>query len=138
MATLTKFYQFAEDLGKAVHNFTSDATCTIVVALTNTAPTTADAVIGDITQISYTNCSSRIMTGVTFEQTGGIATLTLNPLTLTASGGSVGPFRYIVLYNSDTLSGSLIGFADYGSSITMADTETFDVNPSGGYILTVQ
>lgn len=125
MATYNKFYQFVEDLAKGVHNFTSDSTCTVTVALTNSAPSQSNAVLADITQISYTNCSSRVVTGITCEQTTGTVSFTANDLTLTASGGSVGPFRYVVFYNDDPTSPAdpLICWYDYGSSITLNDCE---------------
>lgn len=107
-----------------------------VIALTNTAPAsessnpTADGngVIANLTQISYTNCSSRNVTTASSAQTSGTLNVSLTDLTLTASGGSVGPFRYVYLYD-DTLAGDpLVGYWDYGSSITLADTETLDID----------
>jgi hypothetical protein len=129
MASFNKFNQFVEDLAKGVHNFTSDSTCTVTVALTNSAPVAANSVLADITQISYTNLSSRVITGITAEQTSGTVSFTANDLVLTATG-SVGPFRYVVLYNDDPTSPAdpLIGWYDYGSSITLANGETFTID----------
>jgi hypothetical protein len=132
MATFTKFQQFVEDLSKGVHNFTSDSTCTVTVALcaAANAPVATNSVLANLTQISYTNCSSRVVTGVTAEHTTGTVTYTATDLVLTASGGTVGPFRYVVLYNDDPTSPAdpLISFADYGSEITLADGETFTID----------
>lgn len=129
MASFNKFNQFVEDLAKGVHNFTSDATCTVTVALTNAAPVAANSVLADITEISYTNLSSRVVTGVTAEQTSGTVTFAATDLVLTASG-AVGPFRYVVLYNDDPTSPAnpLIGWYDYGSSISLANGETFTID----------
>jgi hypothetical protein len=134
MATFNKFNQFVEDLAKGVHNFTSDATSTVTVALTNTLPVAANSVLADITQISYTNLSSRVITGVTAEQTSGTVTFTANDLVLTASG-AVATFRYVVLYNDDPTSPAdpLIGWYDYGSAVTLASGETFTVDFTGGF-----
>lgn len=134
MATYNKFNQFVEDLAKGVHNFTSDATCTVTVALTNTLPVNTNSVLADITQISYTNLGSRVITGITAEQTSGTVTFTATDLTMTATG-SVGPFRYVVLYNDDPTSPAdpLIGWYDYGSSITLNSGETFTVDFTGGF-----
>ena len=134
MASFNKFNQFVEDLAKGVHNFTSDSTCTVTVALTNTAPVAANSVLADITEISYTNLSSRVITGVTAEQTSGTVSFTATDLVLTASG-AVGPFRYVVLYNDDPTSPAnpLIGWYDYGSSISLANVETFTIDFTTGF-----
>jgi hypothetical protein len=133
MATFTKFQQFVEDLSKGVHNFTSDSTCTVTVALCNAAnapSNSADAVLGDITTIAYTNLSTRVVTGITAEHTTGTVIFTATDLVLTASGGPVAPFRYVILYNDDPTSPAdpLISYADYGSDLTLADGETFTIN----------
>lgn len=134
MASFNKFNQFVEDLAKGVHNFTSDSTCTVTVALTNTLPVATNSVLADITQISYTNLSSRVITGVTAEQTSGTVTFTANDLTLTASG-SVGPFQYVVLYNDDPTSPAdpLIGWYNYGSAVTLSSGETFTIDFTSGF-----
>lgn len=132
MASYNKFQQFVEDLGKGVHNFTSDATCTVTVALlaAANAPVATNAVLGDLTQIAYTNLSSRVVTGITWEHTTGTATMTATDLVLTASGGAVATFRYVVLYNDDPTSPAdpLICWYDYGSNLTLADGETLTLD----------
>lgn len=124
MATFSKFNAFVEAVAEKVHNLGSDQ---ITVALSNTAPTASNAVLADITEISYTNLSSRNITTTSSLQTSGTYKLVLADIVLTASG-SVGPFRYVVLYNSTTASGNLIGYYDYGSSISLASGDTFTVD----------
>ena len=84
--------------------------------------------------ISYTNLSSRVITGVTAEQTSGTVSFTATDLVLTATG-AVGPFRYVVLYNDDPTSPAnpLIGWYDYGSSISLANGETFTIDFTTGF-----
>lgn len=128
MATFVKFQPFVEQLAEKVHNLGSD---TLTVALTNTAPNATDATLSQITQISYTNCSSRALTTSASSQTSGTYKLVIDDLVLTASGGSVGPFRYVVIYNDTAASDQLVCYFDYGSSITVASGETFTLNFDG-------
>jgi len=127
-----KFHQFAEDLCKGVHNFTSDATCTVTLALSasGSAPVASNSLLSHLTQIAYTNLSSRVVTGITAEQTTGTVDLTATDLVLTASGGAVAAFRYISLYNDDPTSplDPLIGWYDLGSDITLADGQTLTLD----------
>lgn len=129
MASFNKFHQFVEDLAKGVHNFTSDSTCTVTVALTNSAPSSSNSVLADITEISYTNLSSRVITGVTAEQTSGTVTFTADDLVLTASG-TVPTFQYVVLYNDDPTSPAnpLIGYYNHGSAVDLANGETYTID----------
>lgn len=123
MATFNKFNAWAETMVEGA-NLGSDA---FVVALTNSAPSATNSVIADITQISYTNLSSRALTTASSSQSSGTYTLAFNDLTLTASG-AVATFRYVVIYD-DTIAGDpLVGWYDYGSSVTMANTETFVID----------
>lgn len=124
MATLNKFNCFVENLSEKVHDLGSDQ---LVIALTNSAPVATNTILTDITEISYTNISSRNITTTSSSQTSGTYKLVLADLTLTASG-SVGPFRYVVLYNDTAASDNLIGWADYGASITMNNLETFVID----------
>ena len=135
MATFNKFNSFVENLAEKVHNLGSD---TLTVALTNSAPVATNTVLADITQISYTNLSARTLTVSSSSQTSGLYKLIVSDLTLTASGGSVGPFRYIVIYNDTPTSPAdpLICYYDYGSEVTLADGETFtlDFNATNGLL----
>jgi hypothetical protein len=130
MATFTKFQAFVENLAEKVHNLGSDQ---LKIALTNTAPVATNSVLADLTEITYTNLSTRNVTTSTSAQTSGTYKLVVADLVLTASGGSVGPFRYVVLYNDTPTSPAdpLIGFYDYGSSITLADAETLTIDFDG-------
>lgn len=128
MSALNKFYPFVEALAEKVHNLQADQ---LKIALTNTAPVLSNAVLTDITEISYTNCSSRNITTSSSTQALGLYKLVLADITLTASGGSVGPFRYVVIYNDSAGSKNLIGFYDYGSSITLNTGENLVVDFDG-------
>lgn len=124
MAAYNKFNSWAE-VSEEGANVGADQ---FAVALTNSAPSAANTVLADITQIAYTYCSSRNITTSTSSQTGGTFSLVLNDLVLTATGGSVGPFRYVVVYDDTPAGDPLVCWFDYGSSITLAAGETFTVN----------
>ena len=129
-SSFNKYHCFVENLAEKAHNLASD---TLKVALTNTAPNAAaHAVLADIGQIGagngYTSGGNQ-STQSSSSQSGGTYTLvTGDPATWTASGGSIGPFRYAVLYNATAAGGPLIGWWDYGSSITLNEGETFTVD----------
>lgn len=136
MAAFTKLPGFVEHLAKGYHGNLS--TATLSVALSNTAPGSeatppsgaeTTCILANVTQISYTNLSSRTITTTSCVQTGGVLALVLADLVLTASG-AVGPFRYVYLVNtsSTTRANALMGYYDYGSSVTMANLETFTVD----------
>jgi len=126
MATYNRFYKFTEDLGKAVHNF---GTHQLKVALTNTAPVATNSVLADLTGVlGTTNISGATPFNVTttsYTQTLGVASLVVADLVITATG-SVGPFRYAVLYNDTPTSPAdpLIGWWDRdGGSATLSAGE---------------
>jgi hypothetical protein len=128
MATFTKFNPFVEALAEKVHNLGAD---TLKIALTNSAPSATNSTFADITEISAGNGYTAGGTAATIlssSQTSGTYKLVLGDVVITASGGSIGPFRYVVLYNDTATNNELIAYADYGSSITLASGETFTVD----------
>lgn len=142
MASFTKVNDFVVNLANAM-DLDSD---TLKVALSNTDPTSGTNVVSDgngilanISEISYTNLSSRTLANVTSTQTSGTYKLSADDLTLTASGGSVAAFRYIVVYNDTPTSPAdpIIGYYDYGTSLTLNDGDTFTIDIGTNGILTL-
>ena len=132
MAAYNKFYQFTKDLIDGVHDFDAHV---FKVMLTNVAPVAGNSVKGDLTEISAGNGYSAggTATTVTTETDGtGVAKGKASDVTFTATGGTIGPFRYAVLYNDTAANDPLICWVDYGSSITLQATELividFDVS----------
>lgn len=127
MASFNKFNPFTKAVGDKKHNLSADS---LKIALTNSAPSAANAVLADITEISYTNLSARGVTTTSFNTSSGTVKLILADLLLTASG-AVATFRYVVLYNDTAANDELIGWWDYGSAVTLANAETFNIDFDG-------
>lgn len=139
MATFNKINAFVENLAEGVHNLGADS---LKVMLTNTAPIASNSLLSDLVEIAAGNGYTAGGTAPAISssaQTSGTYKLVLADVVFTASGGTIGPFRYAVLYNDTPASplNPLIGWYDYGSSITLADTETFtvDFDPSSGALV---
>jgi hypothetical protein len=128
----TKIYSFVENLGK---NVGIDLSGTLTVALTNTAHTTTWDELADLTQISYTNLSSRDILPTSWSQTSGTAKLVLPDLTITASG-AVPAWRYVYLYDDKSTNDKLILYYDYGSSVVYGSGDSFvlDFSQTSGVI----
>lgn len=136
MPRLTKFYCFTENLAEKVHNLGSD---TLKVILSNTAPdASSNTVKADITELStsggYT-AGGQSLTVSTSAQTSGTYYLITNDLTWTGSGGGFS-FRYAIVFNDTAASDPLIGYIDYGYTVTIASgqTYTFDTDSSYGLL----
>lgn len=134
MATFNKINDYVQDLHRAVHDWSSH---TFKYALSNTAPGSessdpsadGNGVLANVTEVAYTNLSEDRTVSTTAESlSSGTSSTDGDNETLTASGGSVGPFRYVYLYNDTATGDPLVGYWDYGSSITLNDGETIDLN----------
>lgn len=132
MASFNKINAFVEHMAEGVHNLQSHQ---LVVALTATAnPIVAtNSVLADLTQISYTNLSSRNITTSSSSQASGTYKLVVADLTLTASGGAVAAFQYVGIYNDTPTSPAdpLVCWFDYGSSLTLNNGESLVLDFDG-------
>jgi len=129
MAAFNKFNQFVADLANKVHNLGSDS---LKIYLSNTAPVATNAIKTDVAEITQQNGYAAPMavtvTGST--QSSGTYKLVANDPAIVTATGAVGPFRYAILYNDTPTSpvDPLIGWWDYGSSISLATGDTFTVD----------
>lgn len=131
MASYVKFYSFVEAMAEKVHNLGSD---TLKVMLSNSAPVQTNTVKADITDISAGSGYSAGGTAITITssaQSSGTYKLVGNDVVFTASGGSIGPFQYVVIYNDTAASKELICYYDRGSALTLASGDTFTVDFDG-------
>lgn len=137
MAVFNKFNIFVEDLALGVHNFSASTGDTLAVYLTNETPSASDdSVKADLAEISEGSgyiAGGNAATISSSSQTAGIYKLVLGDPATWTSSGTIGPFRYAILYNSSSIDkvNPLIGWWDYGSSITLANGESFAVDFDG-------
>lgn len=129
MAQANKFNQAVEDIMHGVHNFSSHQLVVALCASAN-APVATNSILANLTQISYTNLSSRNITTASSEGSDGSHSVGLTDLVLTASGGAVAAFRYIVVYNDTPTSPAdpLLFWYDYGSALTLNDGESLTID----------
>jgi len=128
MASYNKFNQTVEDWLHGVYTSDTDQFTVALTAAAN-APVATNNVLADLTEISYTNLSSRNLTTATSSETSGTYTQLFNDLVLTASG-AVATFRYVVIYNNTPTSPAdpLLCWYDYGSDLTLASGETLTID----------
>ena len=135
MAAFNKFNCFVQDVGRGLHNLNSDVLKDMV---TNTAPVATNTVYSNLTDLSTANgytAGGTTIGSTAYSQTSGTATLSGGNTVITATG-AVGPFRYVAAYNNTSATKPLIGWWDYGSSVTLANGETFTTDHSAN-ILTI-
>jgi hypothetical protein len=127
MASPTFFNAWKDNLVEVV-NCATDQFAVALTAAAN-APVATNSVLADLTQVSYTNLSTRNITTSSSSQTTGTYSLVFTDLVLTASG-AVATFRYVVIYDDTPSSPAdpLMLFYDYGGNVTLADTETFTLD----------
>lgn len=135
MVAYNKFQDFVEQLCTIVHNFTA-AGHVMKIFLTNEAPLVTDTLKADMVEIAAGNgyTAGGEDTQNTLAEATGTATVTGTKVVWTAAGGTIGPFRYVVLYN-DTATApldALVSWWDRGSSLTLQDGETFTVKFNNG------
>ena len=132
-----------EDFANGVHDLDTDS---IEVRLTNTAPGSetnnplndGNGLAANLTEIAYTNLSTRSVTFASDGQTAGAYKSFFTDLVLTASGGAVADWRYIYLVNTGTVkkTNPILAMWDAGSTQSMGDgdSRTIDFDGTNGVI----
>ena len=127
MAAYNKFEAFVFELGLGTHQLHA-AGHLLKVYLTDNAPSTsADSVKADLVGATEENGYAAADIQNDYTETTGTGTMTAVDVVVTATG-AVGPFQYAVIYNSTPADDDLIAWWDYGSSISLADGETFTID----------
>ncbi len=130
VAPIVKYNLFIDELSKAGHNL---ATAVFKAALTNTAPTLASDTVWNTTVAPAPAAANgypaggNTLTTSSATTTAGVFKLVLADTVFTATAGGIGPFRYVIIYNSSATN-KVVASIDNGASVTLADTDTFTVD----------
>ena len=131
MAAYNKFNSFITEVATGTHNgFINLDTSVVNVYLSNAVPSASlDSVKTDLAEITNENgytAPEDVQNAST--QTTNVITVTGTNVVVTASGGTVGPFKYVVMYDDTAASDELICWWEYpAAAITLQDTETFTI-----------
>lgn len=135
-----KYQDFSEQLIRGVHDWDAHV---FKVALSNTLPVNTHTSLSQVTEIAAGNgyTAGGGTTTVTISESGGTTTVSGTEVVFTATG-AMATFRYAILYNDTATSpaDALIAHFDYGSAISLTNTETFTVrfnNASPGTMFTL-
>ena len=141
MAAANKFQDFVQRLAEKEHQLSTDQ---LNWYLSNATPSASlDSVKGDLAEIGtgFGYSANGVDSQNTGAEAAGTYTLTGTAATITAAGGTIGPFQYVVLFNLTHASDYLILWWDYGSALTLNDGDSFTIKPNNslttGTILTI-
>ena len=120
------------------------------IALSNTAPASessnplldGNGILANVTQIAYTNYSDtlavdRRLEGTAGTSTGGVYKFDADDFTITASGGAIAGWRYLYVFDDTLTDDPLVAVWDFGSTITLADTNVSQINFAAAGLFTV-
>lgn len=134
MAAYNKFNAFVGYMSQGKMNSGSDS---YKVMLTNTAPVSTNSVYADVSGAElangngYTTGGAAVGTISDTNTTGTVKFIASADNVFTCVTAPMGPFRYTILVDitpAGTPTKPLVGWWDYGSSITLQIGETFTVD----------
>lgn len=126
--TLILYDNFLLELFKGVFDLETHSIKAILCTSSYTPDSAAHTALGDITnQLStgngYTQ-NSNVVANIAITVDAGVVTIDCDNIEWEASGGAIGPARYLVLYDDDAAD-KLIGYADFAANRTAADGSFF-------------
>lgn len=135
MATMVKFESAIEQIANKIMDVFGNQDTFKAVIHTDAPVAGTDTILTDLTQIGGSNGYTTGGNTITFNssRSGGTITATAVDVTWTASGGNLGASttgRYVGIYDDTPTSpvDPLFCDYDYGSTFTVADTETFTLD----------
>ncbi len=127
MATLSKSQFFLFNVFNKSCDVSNGTGEVIKIALLTTLPVAATAQhYGDVSSTEVANGNGYLTGGLAVpgfaltNTSGVVAYRSSGPPTFTPSGGNIGPFRYLLYYA--VTSGVIIGWEDYGATITLSSS----------------
>jgi hypothetical protein len=139
MVAFNKFQTFSQDLIEGKHTFASGGGATYKVLFTNTAPNAStwkkySDVTGELSTANGYTAGGQTVSTSDADSSGTDTVSAGGSLTWTASGGSIGPFEYAVLYRSDSTNKELVGWWDNGSAVTITNGNQVTISWSSGLL----
>lgn len=127
MATYNKFQDFIQQFYLHTHDLDAD---TLKVYLSNEQPLATDTTKTDIAEITpehgYPAGGMDILNAFSFA--AGTGTLTATDAIFTADGGSFGPLKFAIVYNTEAADRLVCWWERPGDPVTILDTETLTVD----------
>lgn len=125
-APFNKFQAFVANLANGAFSMNADP---LYVMFTNVAPQPTNAIQSDITEITpsggYASGGIQVLIASSAQVNGVYSLIPVGNVVISASGGDIGPFRWIVLYDQSAPAGALIGWYDFGQSVLVENGLTF-------------
>lgn len=130
--TLNFFNSFSEYMAEKKMDFTPTTGDTFKLAFcaAAAAPVATNTILANLTH-AETNADSVTVVVSASGYSGATYTCDFTDKTITATGGAIPTFRYVVLYDDTVANDPLIGWVDYGGNLDVSVGETFAVNNLG-------
>ena len=136
------FEEFALDIGKGVHDFSSDTLKlalvddTITPAADDGTPVWGDYSANEVSGTNYT-AGGATLSGVTYTEAAGVATLDdTGNVTWSQHAAGFTDAYWAILYNDDAASDQAIGFIDLAGPVSLVDGDV-NVTWNASGIITV-
>lgn len=106
------------------------------LALALVQPQRSAATLGQVATINPGQLGSGALKLQNYDFSSGPngAWLSVDDLVLKSTGGSTGPFRYIVLFSPDSPIQYVAGYWDYGSNLTLLNGESLTIRFQNGHV----
>lgn len=140
--TVTVFQEFSDQLGKEIHNFSSDTLKIGLIdnTLTPTAgdatPTWSDYSANEVSTGGGYTANGETLASVTWSEAAGVATLDAANISLDQNGSGFTDAYWGIIYNDSAASDDAIAFVELGGPVS-EQSGPVSINWNASGILTV-